>query len=247
MIRVMLVDDHAVVRGLMRDALNAAPGLCVIGAFSSGEAALAAVSAQVADVGAAGVGAADGLAPDTLVPDTLVPDTQAPDTLAPDTLAPDVIVLDISLPGMDGIETIAALRAAGQDIPVLCLTMHLSQPIKERAFLAGALGYAVKHDPFETLVAAIETVARGGRFVSPALGLPAQDAASDQLKRLSKREIQIISHVASGWTAAEIADFLKISARTVDFHRRSIAEKTGLRRIADITKFALAIGLRGDD
>jgi DNA-binding NarL/FixJ family response regulator len=207
MIQILVVDDHDVVRGLMCDALNAEPGMQVVGDLNSGEAALRAIPA----------------------------------------LKPDVVILDIGLPGMDGIETAGTLRAKGFEMAILCLTMHLSEPIKERAFAAGVTGYAVKHDPFETLVDAIQTVTAGERFVSPALGNAEDTGAADLLRRLSKRELEIVSHVASGWTAAEIADFLKISERTVDFHRRSIAEKTGLRRIADITKFAMEIGLRADD
>ncbi|MEM7426259.1 MAG: response regulator transcription factor [Pseudomonadota bacterium] len=205
MIKLVLVDDHTIVRNLLRDVFSASGEIEVIGDAGNGEEAL--------------------------------------DLLQ--TIRPDVIVMDVALPGIDGIETSAQLRARGDETPIICLTMHLSSAILDRALQAGINGYAVKHDGYEILIEGIRTVAGGGRYISPSLSSGGADSGSEQqlMQKLSKREREVVSLVASGWTAAEIADHLSISERTVDYHRRNIAEKTGLRRIADITKFAINAGV----
>ena len=147
--------------------------------------------------------------------------------------------------GLDGIETAEQIRASGNQVPIICLTMHLSNAILDRALRAGINGYAVKHDPYETLIEGIRAVASGERYISSSLaaGNANQSAEEHLMSKLSRREREILTLVASGWTAAEIADHLSISERTVDYHRRNIGEKTGLRRIADIAKFAIKAGI----
>ena len=207
MIKLLLVDDHTIVRNLLRDVFSASGEIEVIADVASGEAAL--------------------------------------DLLADTT--PDVIVMDVALPGLDGIETAAQLRARGDKTPIICLTMHLSNAILDRALKAGINGYAVKHDSYETLFEGIRAVSTGERYISPSLtsGRAMSEGKAEEqiLQNLSKRELEVVSLVASGWTTAEIADHLSISERTVDYHRRNIGEKTGLRRIADITKFAINAGI----
>lgn len=205
MIKLLLVDDHTIVRNLLRDVFSASGEIEVIGDVGSGEAAL--------------------------------------DLLQ--SVRPDVIVMDVALPGLDGIETATQLRSRGDETPIICLTMHLSGAILDRALQAGINGYAVKHDAYENLIEGIKTVAAGERFISPSLSAGGANEASEEqlMQKLSKREREVVSLVASGWTAAEIADHLSISERTVDYHRRNIGEKTGLRRIADITKFAINAGI----
>ncbi len=205
MIKLLLVDDHTIVRNLLRDVFSASGEIEVIADVGSGEAAL-----------------------------DLLRD-----------VSPDVIVMDVALPGLDGIETAAQIRARGDETPIICLTMHLSSAILDRALKAGINGYAVKHDAYETLFEGIRAVAAGERFISPSLssGGTTGNVEDQILQKLSKREREVVSLVASGWTTSEIADHLSISERTVDYHRRNIAEKTGLRRIADITKFAINAGI----
>ena len=77
--------------------------------------------------------------------------------------------MDVALPGLDGIETATQIRSRGDETPIICLTMHLSGAILDRAFQAGIDGYAVKHDGYETLIEGIKTVAAGERFISPSL------------------------------------------------------------------------------
>lgn len=209
MIRIVIVDDHTMVRHLMRDTLSEQEGMAVVADYDNGEDFLADI----------------------------------------DGLAVDIAIIDIGLPDDDGVEVTRHLRERGIEIPVLCLTMYLNDAVMQRAFDAGANGYAVKHDAFDILADGIRTVASGGRFLSPAIEEVSSGPVSDEaglLKKLSGREREIVGYVASSWTASEIADHLSISARTVDYHRRNIAEKTGLRRIADIVKFAVAVGIKSD-
>ena len=156
-------------------------------------------------------------------------------------LTSDIILMDISLPGLDGLETTRIIREHNCDIPVLVLTMHLNAAVMQRAFKAGVNGYAVKHDPFYVLSDGIRDVVAGKRFISQAMDKTVKQSreASEMLARLSPREREIMLFVAMGKTAQDIAGELSISERTVDFHRRNIGEKTGLRKIADIVKFAV--------
>ena len=105
----------------------------------------------------------------------------------------------------------------------------------------------MKHDAIDILIQGIKTVAADGVFTSPTLDSNPVAFESEMFDKLTPREIEVITLVASGWKASEIADNLKISERTVDFYRRNIADKTGLKRIADITKFAISVGLSADE
>ena len=205
MIKIALVDDHAIVRQLMANVMATNADMDVIADFENGETFLAAI----------------------------------------DGLTVNLVMMDISLTGMDGIDTIRALRAKGNTTPVLCLSMHLNRSIMNRAFKAGANGYAVKHDPFDILTGGIRRVVNGERFVSPSMENPmaADKQAEEIMAVLSPREREILSLVAGGHTALDIAGQLGISERTVDFHRRKIGEKTGMKRIPDIVKFAFEAGL----
>lgn len=225
MIQVLIVDDHTLMRELLVDELNEIEDIQVAGDVSTGEEALSRL-AQI---------------------------------------RPDIVLMDISLPGKDGIEISAEIRARGITIPILCLTMHLNNHILRRALQAGVNGYALKHDAFEDLVTGIRAVVDGKRYISPILmpgetgetgepGEPGetgegQDSILDDTRILNKllpRERQVVTLIAGGRTSAEMADILAISERTIDFHRRNVIEKTGLNRIADITRFAVRAGLSVD-
>ena len=205
MIRVAIIDDHAMVRGLLRDVMAHSTDVEIVDDFDHARGFLEVVHKHDYDV----------------------------------------IIFDVSMPDVDGIEAIAELRKRGERTPILCLTMHLNATIMRRAFHAGANGYAVKHDPFDVLVTAIHQVAKGKRFISPSMqDLEPQDQSVEEvLAMLSAREREIFDLVANGLTALAIADTLSISERTVDFHRRKIGQKTGLKRIPDIVKFATEAGL----
>jgi len=166
-------------------------------------------------------------------------------------LRADMIMMDVTLPAKSGIEGVKELRELGFNLPILCLTMHFNESTYQRAMQAGASGYAVKQEPFDELLKAIRRVAEGKHYVSAGLGeitdisLNNAEAQKDQalLQQLTSRECEIIKLIAAGKTTAKISADLNISERTVDFHRRNASEKTNLKGIAEITRFAIRTGL----
>lgn len=163
---------------------------------------------------------------------------------------PDVILMDLSPPGNQSVEMVAAFREQGIDTPVLCLIGRLDKQVLETALQSRVDGLAARFGPFDEILDGIGIVASGGKFVAPILiQIGAEHAAveacpdSRALRHLSHREREIITMVAAGETAADIAHRLGISGSTVYFHRRNIAGKIGLRQTADITRFAVRAGL----
>lgn len=159
--------------------------------------------------------------------------------------APDVAVIDISMPGMDGLEVISQLRCLCPALPILILTMHEEEQYVVRAVGAGAMGYVSKRSAPEELVTAIRKLHAGGRFLSG----PAADALADRTARgargespldsLSNREVQVLRCLAVGQTNREIAAAYRISVKTVDTYRARLLNKLGLRNNADLSRFAI--------
>lgn len=211
-IRVLVVDDHAVVREGLRHVLSAAGGFVVVGEARTGEEAVALAAEH----------------------------------------QPNVVLLDLSLPGMSGLDAAAALRARWPEIRVLVLSMHEQDEYVIAAVRGGAHGYVLKDTGPAELRAAIRAVHDGAGYFSPAVatrlgaairGEVTADSPGERLARLTPRERQVLTHVAEGWTNREIATRLGISPRTVESHRESLMKKLSLRSVAELTRFALASGL----
>jgi DNA-binding NarL/FixJ family response regulator len=204
-IRVLLADDHAMVRQ-----------------------ALAQVLADSASIRVAGQ-AGDG-------PETL--------RLA-ELLRPDVVVLDYGMPGRDAPSLIDSLRRALPDTRILILTVHEDIHYALRALEAGAGGYVVKSAAVEDLVQAIETVQKGGVWVSPrvseAVFRRVRGTAPPKagLDLLSPREFELLRALGSGMGLQECARHLGIGTSTASTYRSRLMEKLGLRTTADIIRFAL--------
>ena len=160
----------------------------------------------------------------------------------------DVVLLDISMPDMNGIDTLKQIKRSKPDLPVLILTMHPEDHYAINLLRAGANGYVCKECAPEQLVGAIRTVASGRRYVSPALGDQlAGDLSGDSQKALhtdlSEREFQVFCKLAAGQAVSEIADELFLSVKTVSTYRSRILEKMGMKTNANITYYAIKHGL----
>jgi two-component system invasion response regulator UvrY len=161
----------------------------------------------------------------------------------------DVVILDISMDGRSGIDVLGHIRAEFPSLPVLMLSMHSEEQYAVRCLRAGASGYLRKDSAPEEIVAAIERVAAGKRYITPALaGKLADDLArgggSEQPhEQLSDRELEVFRLIASGISATAIAQSLNLSVKTVSTYRSRILEKTGFGSNADIIAYGIRSGL----
>jgi DNA-binding NarL/FixJ family response regulator len=158
---------------------------------------------------------------------------------------PDVAVIDISMPGLDGLEVISRLNHRYPELPVLVLTMHEEGQYVVRAVEAGAMGYVTKQSAPEQLVTAIRKVLEGTRYLTDeaaealALRVAKGTKGKSLLDSLSMREMQVLRRLALGNTNREIAEAYGISVKTVDTYRSRLLKKLDLRNNAELSRFAI--------
>jgi DNA-binding NarL/FixJ family response regulator len=159
-------------------------------------------------------------------------------------LRPDLVILDITMPRMDGLVATRVIREEIPECKILILTMHDSGQMARRILEAGARGYVLKSDMAAQLVRGIEEVSAGKLFLTPRVSELVVDGFLGGSKRWleppTKREIEIIRHLALGETNREVSSGLGISVRTVETHRARIMLKLGARSIADLVHYAIA-------
>lgn len=154
----------------------------------------------------------------------------------------DVVILDLHLPDRPGLDVLAQIRAIAPALPVLILSMQEQPSYAMHALKGGAVGYVTKSNAREHLVTAIRKVARGERFLTPAL---AETLALDLMqpqrthRALSDREFQVLGLIAAGQPPREIALALNVSVKTVATHRARLLEKLGLKNNAEIVQYAM--------
>ncbi len=205
MIKVLLADDHSIVREGLRKVLEDSNEIEVIAEAPDGETAL----------------------------------DQAMNK------KPDVAIVDISMPGMDGLEVVTRINSYCPEVPVLILTMHEEEQYVIRAIEAGAMGYVTKQSAPEQLVAAVKKIYSGGRYLtekaSEALALRVIRGNKSQTltESLSMRELQVLRKLAMGSTNREIAVSYNISVKTVDTYRSRILKKLNLRNNAELSRYAI--------
>ena len=222
-IRLLLVDDHEVVRTGLRSFLESQEGMQVVAEAGSGVEAIAQALRE----------------------------------------CPDVVVMDITMPGMDGLEATRRLKQTCPQVNVLALTVHEDKQYLFEMMAAGASGYLTKQSAAEDLVAAIHAVAGGNVYLQPSLArwlledyrrllnqavLPVSQSiaaplAANDLAVLSKRERQVLELVAEGSTNVQIGEKLGISPKTVARHRERIMNKLNLHSSTALVKFAIRTGL----
>jgi len=156
----------------------------------------------------------------------------------------DVVILDLNLPDRPGLEVLAQIRAIVPELPLLILSMNQHASYAERVLKAGALGYVSKDTAREHLVQAIRKVARGERFLTPAIaeslafGLMGA-TGSARHEQLSPREFEVLCLIAAGKPPREIAAQLNVSVKTVATHRARLLAKMGLKNNAEIVHYAI--------
>ena len=165
-------------------------------------------------------------------------------------LQPDVILVDVTMPGLNGIDAIRQLKREGSSAKAVVLTMNTDVVYARRAFEAGAVGYVLKNAVSGELVAAIREVILGNTYVTPKIagqliGALAAGAieSEEPVDRLSNRQRQILRLLAEGLSAKQAAAKLGISRRTVETHKYRIMRAVGVETSAELIRFAVEKGI----
>ncbi len=156
----------------------------------------------------------------------------------------EIVILDISMPGLSGLDILDDLRRLRPKLPVLFLSMHPEEQYARRALKSGAAGYLTKDSIPDELKDAVRRILTGGRYVSATL---AEKLAFDLRKGadtplhelLSGREFQVLRMIASGKSVKQIADEISLSVKTVSTYRARILEKTGMKTTAELIRYAI--------
>lgn len=212
-IRVVIADDHTIVRKGLCALLEGARDIDVVGEAENGRDAMKMV----------------------------------------EKLLPDVLLMDISMPGLNGLEATRQLKKRFLKLKILILTMHDNEEYIFETLRAGASGYLVKRSAPDELISAIHAVQRGDSFLSPSVSKrvieeylrvgnrPEKD--DDAFEILTDREREVLQLIAEGRVNREIAELLHISIKTVETHRSHIMEKLNMRNVAELTQYAIRKGL----
>ncbi|WP_319408379.1 response regulator transcription factor [uncultured Desulfosarcina sp.] len=160
----------------------------------------------------------------------------------------DVILLDLTMPGMDGLDVLKQLKIEKPHIPVVILTIHPESQYALRILKAGASGYLTKASADDELIEAIHKVHRGGKYINPSLAEKIafaldQDTHKLPHEALSDREYQVLCLIGSGKTVSQVADGLALSVKTVSTYRARILEKMHMENSAELIHYAVQNGL----
>ncbi len=167
-------------------------------------------------------------------------------------LKPDVVVMDISMPGLNGIEAAQQISAELPDVRVVMLSMHSTSEHVFRALKAGASGYLLKESAGKEVVAAVRSVVNGRRFLSEKITdvmiddiVRGDHPDRSPLERLSAREREVLQLVVEGRSTQEAADILFLSPKSIETYRSRIMQKLGVRDMTSLVKFAIQHGIIG--
>jgi DNA-binding NarL/FixJ family response regulator len=165
---------------------------------------------------------------------------------------PDVAILDVGMPELNGIEAARILSKALPSIKIVFVTQQLAPSYLHAAFAAGARAYVAKQSAANELIDAIHAALRGQFYVTPLAGVeasrlselnPWRNPAEMFGAKLTQRQREVLQLVAEGKSTKEISVALRISTKTVEFHRSSLMDELGVRTIAELTRYAIAQGM----
>jgi DNA-binding NarL/FixJ family response regulator len=163
------------------------------------------------------------------------------------TVQPDIVILDISMPLLNGIDTAGELKKICPTAKIIIVTMHADAAYVRSAFEAGASAYVLKRSAVDELEQAIRAVLGGHSYITPLITKELMDiylsTAPEQAKGLTLRQREVLQLLAEGRTAKEIANLLRITPRTVEFHKAQIMNNLQLKTTADLIKYALSHGI----
>lgn len=212
-IRVLLAEDHALVRAGITALLGRLPGIDVVGGACDGREALELIAS----------------------------------------LTPDVVLMDLTMPGLGGLQTLTRVQEEFPLVRVIIMSMHDNEEYVWQALRAGASGYLLKDSGVEELELAVRSVARGGTYLSPAVSRHVvtdyirRVAPESSLDRLTPRQLEIVQLIAEGNTNQEIARTLSISIKTVETHRYQLMERLEIHDVPGLVRFAVRMGLVASD
>jgi len=208
-VRILIVDDHQIIRDGLRALLEQQPGYTVVGEASDGREALDLAQREEADV----------------------------------------CIMDVSMPGLNGIDATARLAAQQPDLKIIGLSMHSDPPTVSRMLDAGAAGYVPKDSAFEEITQAVSSVMQNDYYLGAGLASEVvkhyrgQGQQRTGRPRLTPREREVLQLIAEGRKTTQIAELLGVSVKTVESHRKNIMRKLDLHTVAELTKYALREGL----
>jgi DNA-binding NarL/FixJ family response regulator len=205
--RVLIVDDHPILRKGLSLLINSEPDLTVVAEAENAQQAQEKIEAH----------------------------------------QPDMLIVDISLPGIDGIELIKTVKLSHRDLPALVVSMHDESLFAERALRAGARGYIMKQEALDKVLVAIRRVLAGEIFVSEKIAtsmleklVSSEDkAVSSPIGLLSNRELTVFQMIGQGYKTNQIAEKLHLSIKTIESYRAHIKEKLKLTDGTDLLKYAI--------
>lgn len=206
-IKIILVDDHAVVRSGLRRLLEQSGGMQVVAETDSGEQAY------------------------QIYGDHL----------------PDVLVMDMSMPGMGGLEALRRILSRYPAARIVIFSMHENASFASQALSAGARGYVAKSGAAEDLVRAVKEIAAGRSYLSPSVAqnivLQSMSGSDDPTQRLSAREFEVFRLLAEGRSVEDIAEVLKISQKTVANYQTLLKQKLGVASPVEMVRLAIRYGV----